>query len=104
MSDCPQYGLRPLLYGLAKPSPRGALYFAWGALYFAWTAHLDSSVSTAFLWRKIASASSIKILATQLRKAPSYSKSGGFREATILQFSTALPAPSCVPRMRYAKK
>ncbi|HEX4165583.1 MAG TPA: hypothetical protein VHZ55_08915 [Bryobacteraceae bacterium] len=50
-----------------------------------WTAHLDSSVSAAFLWRKIASASTIKILATQLRKAPSYSKPGGFRETTIEQ-------------------
>lgn len=45
-------------------------------------------VTSLFLLRTIAKASSIRTLTSQLRKAPSHSKVGGFREAVILQFFT----------------
>jgi hypothetical protein len=44
--------------------------------------------------RRSAQASSIKIRASQLRKAPSLSKLGGLREAAALQFRTAYSASS----------
>src|SRR5258707_2931825 len=54
--------------------------------------------------RRRAQASSIKIRASQLRKAPSLSKVGGLRESADLQFRTASSASSSLPRMRTARK
>src|SRR3984885_9016945 len=54
--------------------------------------------------RRSAQASSIKIRASQLRKAPSLSKLGGLREAAALQFRTASSASSSLPRTRAARK
>src|SRR5260370_21509709 len=46
----------------------------------------------------------MRILTSQLRKAPSYSKVGGFCEAVILQFSTTSCARSGLPSTRHARK
>ena len=52
----------------------------------------------------MARASSITSLTNQLRKAPSYLKRGGFRDALTQQFSIALSARSELPRTRQAMK
>ena len=57
-----------------------------------------------FLCRTIAKASSIRTLTSQLRKAPSHSKVGGFREAEILQFFTTSSNCSGLPSTRHARK
>jgi hypothetical protein len=54
------------------------------------------------LRRRITRASSIRTLTSQLRKPPSCSKLDGFREAVILQFSTASSAPSRQSSTRHA--
>src|SRR3984885_188135 len=54
--------------------------------------------------RRSAQASSIKIRASQLRKAPSLSKLGGLREAAALEFRTACSASPSLLRMRTARK
>src|ERR1700732_783261 len=46
----------------------------------------------------------MRSLTSQLRKAPSYSKVGGFCEAVILQFSTTSGARSGLPSTRQARK
>jgi hypothetical protein len=56
------------------------------------------------LWRRMASASSIRTLTSQLRNAPSYSNLGGFRDAVILQLCTASLTFSGLLRMRHARR
>jgi len=62
-----------------------------------------SLVDTFFLRRRV-KASSIRILRSQLRKAPSYANFGGLREARRQQPFTASSAPSLLPSTRHAMK
>jgi hypothetical protein len=55
-------------------------------------------------FRRIARASSMRTLTSQLRKAPSYSKYGGLRDALRQQFFTARGALSSSPSTRQAIK
>jgi hypothetical protein len=57
-----------------------------------------------WLSRRMAKASSIRILTSQLRNAPSYSKCGGLRDAACRQFSIATSALSSSPSTQRAMK
>jgi hypothetical protein len=89
-------GLSELLNALRGPLSRGDLLKK--------SVRRGLSVSVSWASRRIAKASSIRTLTSQLRKAPSCSKRGGLRESVNQQFCSASSVPSLPPRTQEAMK